>query len=61
MYELPHYLKLTIGFTPIHNFLARRGFKSENNGYITPAFVTPNEVTFQPNGGIKGTNLFNIG
>lgn len=38
IYQLPHAIKASMQFTPIHNFLPRRSFDAKN---ITP-FVTPN-------------------
>ena len=38
MYQLPHAIKATIAFTPIHNFLPRRSYDGK---FITP-FITPN-------------------
>jgi hypothetical protein len=41
-YEVPKYLKIQIGFKPIHNFLPRRMNSDDQN--FTSTFVTPNHM-----------------
>lgn len=66
MYQLPHYLRLTLQFTPIHNFIPRRALATtvtktdtaNNKNYFIPPFITPHENS---TGVIPGKNKFNIG
>jgi hypothetical protein len=39
-YEMPKMIKITLGFKPIHNFLPKRMYSSDEN--YTATFVTPN-------------------
>lgn len=54
MYQLPHYLEVSCQFTPIHDFLPRRGRGDRTNpdASLIPPFITPNA---------PGTNFFGIG
>lgn len=44
LYQLPHILDASCQFTPVHNFLPRRGYKLGTGGsteYFIPALITP--------------------
>ena len=51
MYQLPHYLEVSCQFTPIHDFLPRRG-RGTGDSALIPPFITPNTPP---------TNRFGIG
>ena len=63
-YEIPKYLKVQVGFKPIHNFLPRRMYGDNENH--TATFVTPNHMLlnktynrYLPSPLIKTTNQEN--
>jgi len=45
-HEIPKYMKVSMGFNPIHNFLPRKNKRQEAH---TATFVTPNWKIFHPN------------